>query len=58
MVGGGTPLDDAWAFGQWAAARRLAERGAVPVGWDELTPEGAARRNGFDAVADWVARER
>ena len=30
VIGGGTPLDDAWAFGQWAAARRLVERGATP----------------------------
>jgi uncharacterized protein len=27
-IGGGTPLDDAVAFGQWRAARRLIERGA------------------------------
>jgi len=30
VIGGGTPLDDAWAFGQWRAARRLVERGARP----------------------------
>ena len=28
VIGGGTPLDDAVAFGQWRAARRLVERGA------------------------------
>lgn len=28
MIAGGTPLDDAVAFGQWRAARRLVERGA------------------------------
>lgn len=28
VVGGGTPLADATAFGQWAAAHRLVERGA------------------------------
>jgi uncharacterized protein len=28
VVGGGTPLDDARAFGQWRAAHRLVERGA------------------------------
>lgn len=28
VIAGGTPLDDAVAFGQWQAARRLAERGA------------------------------
>ena len=102
VIGGGTPLDDAWAFGQWAAARRLVERGARPtllaaaalglelsadgdvtqalwaachggqreaasellargadpswVGWDGLTPAGAARRSGLVELADWVAR--
>ena len=100
VIGGGTALDDAWAFGQWAAARRLVERGAQPtllaaaalgldvsgegdvtqafwaachggqrgaaeallargadpswVGWDALTPAGAARRHGFDELAAWV----
>jgi uncharacterized protein len=28
VIGGGTPLDDARAFGQWEAAHRLVERGA------------------------------
>jgi uncharacterized protein len=28
VIGGGTPLDDARAFGQWQAAHRLVERGA------------------------------
>ena len=28
IIGGGTPLNDATAFGQWQAARRLLERGA------------------------------
>lgn len=28
VIGGGTPLDDANAFGQWKAAHRLVERGA------------------------------
>ena len=31
IIGGGTALDDAWAFGQWNAARRLVERGAHPT---------------------------
>ena len=31
VIGGGTALDDAWAFGQWRAARRLVERGARPT---------------------------
>jgi ankyrin repeat protein len=99
VIGGGTALDDAWAFGQWRAARRLVERGATPsflaagalglplgegdatqglwaachggqraaaeelvargadpswVGWDELTPAGAARRSGHLELAAWV----
>lgn len=33
VVGNGTPLADAVAFGQWHAARRLLERGAVPNLW-------------------------
>ena len=28
VIAGGTPLIDAWAFGQWEAANRLVERGA------------------------------
>jgi hypothetical protein len=33
VIGGGTPLDDAVAFGQWQAARRLAERRAKTKLW-------------------------
>jgi ankyrin repeat protein len=33
--GTGTPLFDATVFGQWAAARRLLERGAATGGWEE-----------------------
>lgn len=50
--------------GLWAAAyggaRENAElllaRGADPqwLGWDDLTAEGAARRSGFTALADWL----
>jgi uncharacterized protein len=32
-IGGGTPLADAVAFGQWKAARRLIERGALANLW-------------------------
>lgn len=32
-IGGGTPLDDAVAFGQWRVARRLVERGARSRLW-------------------------
>lgn len=33
IIGGGTPLADAVAFGQWQAARRLVERGARTTLW-------------------------
>lgn len=33
VIGGGTPLADAVAFGQWRAARRLVERGATATLW-------------------------
>ena len=33
VIAGGTPLDDAVAFGQWHAARRLVERGAKSRLW-------------------------
>lgn len=33
VIGGGTALSDAVAFGQWAAARRLVERGAKQLLW-------------------------
>ena len=33
VIGGGTPLADAVAFGQWRAARRLIERGARANLW-------------------------
>jgi len=34
VIGGGTPLADATAFGQWNAARRLIERGAKSTLWE------------------------
>ncbi|MFS0871825.1 ankyrin repeat domain-containing protein [Paenibacillus xylanilyticus] len=33
VIAGGTPLDDAVAFAQWCAARRLVERGAMIALW-------------------------
>ncbi len=33
VIAGGTPLDDAVAFAQWQAARRLVERGAEVAVW-------------------------
>lgn len=37
VIGGGTPLADARAFGQWQAAHRLVERGAVTTVVDAAT---------------------
>lgn len=34
VIGGGTPLNDATAFAQWNAARRLVERGATSTLFD------------------------
>jgi uncharacterized protein len=34
VIGGGTALSDATAFGQWRAAHRLVERGAHPQLWE------------------------
>ena len=34
VIAGGTPVADATAFGQWNAARRLVERGAVTNLWE------------------------
>jgi ankyrin repeat protein len=34
VIGGGTPMADATAFGQWNAARRLLERGARTTMWE------------------------
>ena len=34
VIGGGTPLIDATAYAQWAAARLLVERGAAVSAWD------------------------
>ncbi|MET9240932.1 ankyrin repeat domain-containing protein [Nonomuraea sp. NPDC003709] len=37
VIGGGTALSDACAFGQWNAARRLVERGATILLWEAAT---------------------
>jgi hypothetical protein len=37
VIGGGTPLSDATAFGQWQAARRLVEHGARTTLWHAAT---------------------
>jgi len=37
VIGGGTAMSDATAFGQWQAARRLLERGAATTFWEAAT---------------------
>jgi hypothetical protein len=49
VIGGGTPLADAVAFGQWKAARRLLERGARTTLWQ------AAALGLVDRVRDALA---
>jgi uncharacterized protein len=43
VIGGATPIADAVAFGQWAAARRLRERGARANLWQAAALGPAAR---------------
>jgi ankyrin repeat protein len=50
VIGGGTPMADAVAFGQWKAARRLLERGAGTNLWQ------AAALGLVDRVHDALAR--
>jgi uncharacterized protein len=56
VIGGGTPMADATAFGQWNAARRLLERGAATTTW-EAAALGLLDRveTGFDADAEGSA---
>jgi ankyrin repeat protein len=51
VIGGGTALADARAFGQWEAARRLVERGA------RTTVEDAATIGLVDRLEAYFARE-
>ena len=52
VIGGGTPMADAVAFGQWKAARRLLERGARTNLWQ------AAALGLIDRVRDELAQPR
>ena len=47
VIGGGTPLDDATAFAQWRAARRLVERGARTTLWHAATLGLTNRLRGY-----------
>ncbi len=49
VIGGGTPLADARAFGQWQAARRLVERGAQTALKDAATLGLMDRLEGYFA---------
>jgi ankyrin repeat protein len=51
VIGGGTPLADAVAFGQWAAARRLVEHGARTTLW-QAAALGLAHRVEASLAAD------
>ncbi len=51
VIAGGTPLADATAFGQWATAHRLIERGAQATLWE------AAALGLLDRVRDHVAHD-
>jgi ankyrin repeat protein len=50
VIGGGTPLADACAFGQWKAAQRLVERGAKTTLWQ------AASLGLKDRVVDYFSK--
>lgn len=50
VIGGGTPLADAVAFGQWRAARRLIERGARATIWQAAALGLMDRVEGYLAV--------
>jgi ankyrin repeat protein len=59
VIGGGTPLADAVAFGQWAAARRLVERGARMALWQAAALGLMDRVEGHFAgspLSPWSAR--
>jgi hypothetical protein len=51
VIGGGTPLADARAFGQWQAAHRLVERGA------QTTLQDAATLGLMDRLEAYFARD-
>ena len=52
VIGDGTPMADATAFGQWDAARRLLERGAATTLWE------AAALGLLDRVESHFAHEQ
>jgi uncharacterized protein len=52
VIGGGTPLADARAFGQWQTAHRLVERGAQTTVQDAATLGLMDRLEGYFAAAN------
>ncbi len=57
VIGGGTPLADATAFGKWEAAHRLVERGARTTLWDAATLGLMDRLEGDFGAAEPLARD-
>ena len=55
VIGGGTPMADAVAFGQWNAARRLLERGAETTLW-QAAALGLADRVGGELAGGTPAQ--
>lgn len=59
VIGGGTPLADAAAFGQWKAARRLVERGAKTSLWEAAAlglMDRVEKHFAADALTSWSPR--
>ncbi len=60
VIGGGTPLADAVAFGQWQAARRLVKRGAQTTLWQAaalgLMDRVQAHLGGKSSLPSWSPR--
>jgi len=62
VIGGGTPLADAVAFGQWKAARRLVDRGARTTLWQAAAlglmdrVEKHFSDDGASALTSWAPR--
>jgi uncharacterized protein len=57
VIGGGRPLGDAVAFGQWRAARRLVERGARTTLWQAVALRLMPRIEEYFAIDAPPARD-
>lgn len=56
VIAGGTPLDDAVAFAQWSAARRLVQRGAQMAVWHAAALGAVERLEGYFAPGAPLAK--